>query len=451
MKEHVYSVKGMHCAACEVLIEKKLLDLPGVEAVDASTAKGKVVVQYEGKLPGPEALNDLFKGDNYTFAAGGSSEAKKPINQTLLSFTIAIFLVAGFLLLQTFGVGELLNVNATSSLITFFLFGLLAGVSTCAALVGGIVLSLSKQWNELYNANSTVAQKMQPHVLFNTGRVISYGLFGGLLGLIGSQFQLSLTASSWLILVVCLLMLGFGLQMVGVKAFRGFQIALPKAFTRNVANERNFKGKYMPFLMGAATFFLPCGFTITAQALALISGSYISGALIMAAFALGTAPALLAIGLSSVKFSQKPHTAAVFSKVAGFLILFFALFTAGNQLTIVGIPFGGTPQNSGQVSQEGLAPVVDGKQVLAMTVYASEYSPNTFKVKAGMPVKWEVTSSGQPSCNAGAIVSTLFSDTFYLNPSAGAMNVKEFTPTKAGKYQFSCTMGMYRGTIEVID
>jgi plastocyanin domain-containing protein len=36
-----------------------------------------------------------------------------------------------------------------------------------------------------------------------------------------------------------------------------------------------------------------------------------------------------------------------------------------------------------------------------------------------------------------------------LNP--GQTSVKEFTPTKPGKYKFSCWMGMISGIIEVVD
>src|SRR3989344_4142681 len=132
-------------------------------------------------------------------------------------------------------------------------------------------------------------------------------------------------------------MIGLGLQMLGVKAFRKFQFSMPKFITRRIADENNFKGKQMPFAMGALTFFLPCGFTITAQTIALLSGNWIQGGLIMGVFALGTAPMLLFIGLSSVKFSSRPHWSKTFSKVAGFLVLFFALFNISNQMNVLGL------------------------------------------------------------------------------------------------------------------
>lgn len=108
-----------------------------------------------------------------------------------------------------------------------------------------------------------------------------------------------------------------------------------------------------------------------------------------------------------------------------------------------------TSQNQ---NTEGLAPMVDGKQVIKTTILAVSYDPNNFKVKAGVPVRMEVTSSGQPGCGAGAVVSKLFPNgSLYLNPTAGQVSVKEFTPQSPGKYTFSCPMGMIRGTIQVVN
>jgi uncharacterized protein len=244
-------------------------------------------------------------------------------------------------------------------------------------------------------------------------------------------------------------MIALGLQMLGVKAFRKFQIAAPKSITRNIANENNFQAKYAPFIMGALTFFLPCGFTITTQGLALLSGNVFQGALIMGTFALGTVPILLLIGLSSVKFSSKPHLAERFSKVAGFLVLFFALFNILNQATVLGFNFN---QNQAQVassSQDGLPPIVDGKQVIKMTASGSGDSPSYFKIKAGVPVRWEITAANSLGCNGAIISNDLFNGAVDLTP--GQLSVKEFTPQTAGKYGFSCTMGMIRGIIEVIN
>jgi sulfite exporter TauE/SafE/copper chaperone CopZ len=342
-QEHIYSVQGMHCAACEVLIEKKLLELPGVKAVDASTADGKAVVEYEGEKPTINVLNDIFRKDNYTFSDSqfiekdNISKSSGVRNSTFFGFAITVVIVIAFLLLDKLGISGLFNISSKSSLISFFGFGILAGLSSCAALVGGMVLSLSKQWNELYLPEDSSVKKLQPHLLFNIGRILSYAIFGGVLGLIGSRLSLSFTVTAWLVIGISLIMIGLGLQMLGVKAFQRFQLGLPKFITRGIADEKRFQGKYMPFVMGALTFFLPCGFTITAQTIALLSGNIWQGAGIMGFFALGTAPMLLLIGLSSVKFFSKPHLALTFSRVAGFLVLFFALWNIYNQMNVLGL------------------------------------------------------------------------------------------------------------------
>lgn len=460
-KEHIYSVKGMHCASCEILIEKKLLDVPNIKAVDASTQEGKVVVEYEGDRPNPERLSKLFNQENYKFSdfsspksSNGEAEtglSAKKSNSTLVAFNIAIFIIVAFLILQRIGIGDFLSINSKSSLFTLFGFGFLAGISSCAALVGGIVLSMSKQWQSLYAENDTTSKKIQPHLMFNAGRVVSYVILGGILGLIGSRLQISSQFTSYLIVGISLLMIALGLQMLGVKAFRKFQIAVPKTATRYIANENNFQGKYMPFIMGALTFFLPCGFTIAAQGLALISGNFFQGALIMGAFVLGTVPTLLFIGLSSVKFSSKPHLAERFSKVAGFLVLFFALFNMTNQMNVLGFTGVSLNQNQTQtIDEKDLPPIVNGKQVIKMVASSSKDTPNYFKVRLGVPVRWEITAdSSAGGCNSSIISASLFSGSIDLTP--GQVSVKEFTPTKAGKFRFSCQMGMITGIIEVVD
>ena len=459
MKQYIYKVEGMHCASCEILVEKKLLDVLGVKSVDASTGKGEVVIESEGDKLDVHKLNSLFKEENYRFSdfitpkqgiAKAGGDVKKS-GTTLVAFNIAIFIIIAFLILDKIGIANFLSLSSKSSLFTFLGFGILAGFSSCTALVGGIVLSMSKQWQGLYSENETASKKVQPHIMFNSGRVMSYVILGGILGLIGSRLEISAKFTGFLVVFISLLMIALGLQMLGVKAFRKFQLAMPKFATRFVANENNFQSKYAPFIMGALTFFLPCGFTITAQSLALISGSFVNGAIIMGAFVLGTVPALLLIGLSSVKFYSKPGTAEKFSKVAGFLVLFFAIYNISNQVNVLGLNFNQPPasaQSSGVATQDGLAPVVGGKQIIKMTASGRGDSPNYFKVKAGVPVSWEITAGSSLGCNNG-LISQLFEGQIYLTP--GQVTVKEFTPQKAGVYQFSCSMGMIRGTIEVIN
>ncbi len=455
IKEHIFNVRGMHCASCEILIEKKLLELKEVKSVEASASRGEVLIEYEGELPSIEALNKIFRKENYVFSQEEARiETSNGFNkkESLITFGIGVLIILGFVGLIKLGLTELITVTSSSSLITFFAFGLLAGISTCAALIGGLVLSMSKQWLELYPENKSTFSKLQPHFMFNAGRLLSYLILGALLGALGSKLQFSLNFSSILVMAVSVMMIFLALQMLGLKAFRRFQFSLPKFMTRRVAEESNFKGRYMPFLMGAATFFLPCGFTITAQGLALISGSALQGGLIMFFFALGTLPMLFAIGASSVSFSKRPHLSYRFLKVAGFVVLFFALYNINSQFNVLGLSslndFGNKIVQSSDAEEEGFAPIIDGKQILKMDASSKGYSPNYFKVKAGIPVRWEIIDKGTSGCTNAIISRSLFDGEISLTP--GKTSIKEFTPEKTGKYKFSCWMGMISGVIEVV-
>ena len=116
------------------------------------------------------------------------------------------------------------------------------------------------------------------------------------------------------------------------------------------------------------------------------------------------------------------------------------------------ILLGPKSQGSAQSNDEsGLVSMVDGKQLVQMTVKSVSYEPNYFKVKVGVPVRWEITSSGQPGCDAGELVARGLMDPVYLNPNAGQVTTAEFTPQTPGEYTFSCPMGMVRGKIVVVN
>jgi uncharacterized protein len=469
LKECTLYVDGMHCSSCEVLIEKKLLKHEGIESVDASLSTGKVQMVYSGQRPDIDEINKDLKENGYQFsnkkfikekshpAISFDDHGNLRINQKKLGKFINIFLIAaiiliGFFLLDKSKLATSISINSGSSMLVIFLFGLVAGTSSCAALVGGLLLSMAKNWNEVYIGEDSDMKKAQPFILFNVGRIISYAILGGVLGLIGSFFQINISLTAILTMAVSVMMIVLGLQMLDVEWAQKFRFALPKGITRFAANEENFKGKFMPFVTGALTFFLPCGFTIAAQGLALSSGNFLTGSLIMLFFALGTLPMLGLISLSSIKLNSKPHFTAKFNYVAGLLVLFFAIYNFNSQLNVLGLPSasdiniasifgGGTPASA------DLPEIIEGKQILKMTVTGAGYAPSYLKVKAGIPVKWQVEGKGPLGC-ANVLTAKFLPGNVALKQ--GVTEV-EFTPPPVGKYKFTCSMGMVVGTLEVVD
>lgn len=460
-QKRCYKVKGMHCASCEVLIEKSLVKVPGVMSVDASMKKEQVMIEYSGASLETKNLNQAVAEHGYQIieeSVNLADDEPAPANfwKTIL---VAGIIITVFYLLYRSGLSSVLSVSNNSALPAFIVFGILAGFSSCAALVGGIILSMSKQWLSLYAPEASNRQKLQPHWMFNIGRLVSYAVFGGLLGAVGGIFKPSLTLTTLLTLTISVFMVILGLQMIGVRSLRNFQFRLPKLLTGRVADETRFKGRYMPLVMGALTFFLPCGFTITAQSLALLSGSAWRGGLIMLFFALGTLPALMAIGYSSVAFTRQKHRAGIFLKAAGIVVLFFALFNINWQLNLLGwwslsdLSLKSNAAITDKTSQadvaENLPSVIDGKQIVKMDVSASRYSPERLVAQAGIPVRWEITDAGMSGCSSTLVARDFFIGVVQLTQKG--TKVIEFTPTKPGTYKFSCGMGMVRGVFDIVE
>jgi sulfite exporter TauE/SafE len=91
-----------------------------------------------------------------------------------------------------------------------------------------------------------------------------------------------------------------------------------------------------PLLVGVATFFLPCGFTQSMQIYTLTTGSFMTGALIMFTFALGTLPVLALLSFSSLSIHKKAQS-GIFFKSVGLIVIFFGIFNLINSLVAIGL------------------------------------------------------------------------------------------------------------------
>jgi sulfite exporter TauE/SafE len=206
-----------------------------------------------------------------------------------------------------------------------FLIGIVASLSTCMAVVGGLVLSLS--------SNFAKEKNYSPLIAFHLSRIVGFFLLGGLIGLLGSAFILSSTAYLVMDVVLFIVMVLMGLNLLDIFKFtKKVQVKIPKHLGKHVLNLQNQKGVVPAALMGAATFVLPCGFTQSMQIYSLTTANFFQGALTMLTFALGTLPILSLISFASFKIKSK-----IFFTTAGFLVLLFALFNLLSGLSGLGI------------------------------------------------------------------------------------------------------------------
>jgi sulfite exporter TauE/SafE len=213
---------------------------------------------------------------------------------------------------------------------TALIIGLIASVSTCLAIVGGLVLSVSV-------AYAKTSDTKKPQIYFHIGRLVAFFVLGGVLGLVGKSLQLGSTGTTILTTLVAIIMLILGVNLLDIFHSSGkFQLSLPKHFSTLIHRLKNSTHAAMPLLLGAATFFLPCGFTQSMQAYALTTGSFMTGGLTMLVFALGTLPVLALLSFSSFSINNKPWR-GVFFKTAGVIVITLAAINLLTTLAVAGI------------------------------------------------------------------------------------------------------------------
>lgn len=435
----------MHCRSCELVVEKNLKSIPGVLNASVDHKKGFANVQYDGPEPARPALESAIRESGYTLtdtpvarAAWISLDLDDWIDLGA-SFTVVAL---AFYALKTAGLFDIsLSVGSAPGFASILLIGLVAGVSTCMAVIGGLVLSISARHSEMH-PEATLVQKFRPHVFFNAGRLVSFALLGGAIGIMGSALQLSTITIGVITLLLGVVMLVLGLKLTELfPRFTASTFTLPAGIARWLGIHDDAEYTHAgAFITGALTFFLPCGFTQAMQLLAIASGSFVSGMLIMTVFALGTLPGL--IGIGGITSLVKGQFAKYFYKGAAVIVIALAYLniTAGAALLGIQIPaFGRTEA----VPVE----IVDGVQIIRMEQTADGYKPDHIVIKKGIPVKWIVNSQYQYTCAAQFAVPSLSINSWLQSGD----NEFTFTPEETGEIPFSCSMGMFRGTVTVIE
>ena len=463
-------VAGMTCRSCEVRIERQVGRLPGVARVLASSTRGRVEIQSSSPIPQARIAGAIHKA-GYEIGTTPWLERDPSVWITAAG---GLALIAGIALIaQATGVAELANQTgdlAQGGLLVALLLGLAAGVSTCMALVGGLVLALSAS----YQARRTraglpeqgLAAQMRPALMFMGGRIAGYAAFGALLGAIGASLTMPPAMTAALMIAAAVVMTLVGTRLTGLSPrVATWSPTLPPSLARSLGLADTDAGGYSDVRaagLGALSFFMPCGFTQAVQIYALSTGSPATAAMLMAAFAIGTAPGLLVLaGLPVVVPSRARPTLL---RLVGVVVLGFAVVNAGAGLRLAGIniaPFGtaavaatttggtsaamdepATGSGSGAGSGE-----TAGYQDLRTYQEVDGYLPANAVITAGIPTRWTIESASSRSCAAFLVVPDLGIEVTLQKGD----NVIELPAMNPGTLAYTCSMGMYGGTITIVD
>lgn len=331
-KTYIFHVTGMHCKACIMMIESELQDLPNIThaKVSLKAHTAEVTGNFGDKSPESiaEELTKVLEKRGYSLSVEKKNQDKK-WNEFKTAIPVALAFMAAFYILQKVG---LINLISTSKVSygTAFVVGIVASLSTCMAVVGGLLLSMSATF-------AKEGDKIRPQILFHIGRIVSFFILGGVIGSIGSAFQLNVTATFALGIIIGVVMLILGINLLDVFPWaKRFQPGMPKSLSKHAMGISEINHTLTPVLVGIATFFLPCGFTQSMQIYTLSTGNFFTGGLTMLSFALGTLPILGLISFSSFSIQQSSK-AGIFFKTAGLIVIIFALFNIINSLAVIGI------------------------------------------------------------------------------------------------------------------
>jgi uncharacterized protein len=362
----------------------------------------------------------------------------------VLAVAVALIAEATGLMRLTSGVGG----PDEGGLMVAALLGLAAGVSTCMALTGGLVLALSATYtagrsNE--GREERLAGRLRPHAAFQAGRIGGFAVLGAALGAAGAGVALPAPVVALLMVTAAVVMGSIGIRLTGLSPrVAAWSPTLPPGLSRALGLGRDLPTSYSDargLALGAATFFLPCGFTQAVQIYALSTGSPFEAGAVMALFAVGTAPGLLALGgLPEVVPARRR---AGLLQVVGVVVLGFALVNGTAGLRLAGL----VPAAGGGGTTAGASVVDEGTQTLRTTQVADGYLPAEATLLAGMPTRWTIDSVDAFTCAV-----------FLEVPSLGISvtleegeNVIELPPLQPGRVPFMCSMGMYVGHLDVVE
>ncbi len=442
-----YQVSGMHCSACEVFIEREFRILPGVEKVKANSA-GWVSVWCQQE-PDINIINQRIADHGYQIKTTSTPVA---FNWYRLGGLVLV-ITAIYVLFRRFNLAPNISAGQDLSLIVVFVMGLVAAVSSCMAVTGGLLVAISVNYSKKH-ASSNSWQRFRPHIFFNIGRLVSYAVLGAVVGALGSALTLSSRANGFVTLLASLAMIILGLKLLNIFPwFSHLSIRPPKLIYHKLHDAAGNPKAWAPFFLGAATFFLPCGFTQALQLYVLTIGKPMLGGIIMFVFALGTLPALVGLGLITSWFKVRQQ--AFIATIAGVLVVALGLVNLGYGLNLAGLNIVlASARDNFKIatSRQGVTitdPNVfwDGRtQVVKMDVVARGYSPNRFTVQAGLPVRWEINGVNTYGCQSLLQLPAYNINTF-IKPG---LNVIEFTPQRSGQLIFHCSMGMYTGSFTVL-
>ncbi len=449
-----FKVDGTHCGSCESIIKRTVKKLKGVESIEFDLKSETASVYYNESILSLDEIFDAISNKGYSPYFEKEKSKYEKIFNNIIGITI---LLIGVLFISKLSHNfSIPQINSTAGYGIIFLIGLVTGFH-CVTMCGAFVLSYTSE-----NAKKGLSNNVS-HILYGVGKTLSYTILGGLFGLIGAAVTFTPALRAWAAIIAGIFLILFGLKTLNLfPILRHLNIRTPKFVTNFLFKITGKKLHSSPFLIGILNgFMLACGPLQAMYITAASTGSFIQGSLLLFFFGLGTLPVLLGFGyLVNIISKQMTHKLL---KYSGILVIVLGVIMVNNGLILSG---NGTDlgsivtdiksddivnsnnQNSEIIDERFSKVSADGSyQTINMDVTYAGWSPDTFILQKGVPVKWVINGKEISGCNNAIQVPTYGLE---FDVKAGLQTI-EFTPNEEGTFRWSCWMGMIPGTFIVKD
>ncbi|MCL2140498.1 MAG: sulfite exporter TauE/SafE family protein [Dehalococcoidia bacterium] len=499
VKTKLLRIGGMTCTNCQNIIERRLSRISGVRKADVSYSSATVVITYDEDAISLKDIIVAIEELDYQVLADKSRRGSMAGHAVASLVIIAVL----YMLLDHSGILNMLVPNQLANANMGYLMILTVGLFTslhCIAMCGGINLSQCVSRIDCAEKPGRLTA-YKPTVLYNLGRVIAYTAVGFILGLTGwligggSGISMPIILQAILKLAAGAFMVITGINLLGIFPWlHRLQPRFPKLFTRQ-ANDIKMTNRG-PLIVGLLNGLMPCGPLQSMQIVALVSGNPLSGAVSMFLFSLGTVPLMLGLGSAVSALGRKFTTAIMNIGAILVVVLGLSMLSQGGGLSgflssdllsfiiialcmvgiVLSLPFsklshgmisiasvaclimvvftanywrGALPsdENNGASAGNNIQ-IVDGRQIINSTLLPNAY-PN-ITVETGTAVKWTINAPDGSinGCNGRVNIMEYGIANYAFQPGA---NVIEFSPTRTGRFQYTCWMGMIRAYITVVE
>jgi sulfite exporter TauE/SafE/plastocyanin domain-containing protein len=463
LKSSSFYIGGMTCLNCRDRIEKKLKSTIGVEDAAVNFNTGSAVVTYNEPVITFDGITAAVENLGYKVL---DNKTGKPVLEIIGTLVIILAL---YMVLRGLGMSSLTSAFPLAEVGMGYGMLLIIGLVTsvhCAAMCGGINLSQCivpavPGGAPAKTVSGEAAEKrlkvLFPSILYNSGRIISYTIAGSIAGALGSVISLSGRFQGLVQLAAGIFMVIMGINMLGIFPWlRRFNPGLSKIFSRKTGGQK--AGEKNPFFIGLLNGLMPCGPLQAMQLYALSTGSPLAGGLSMFLFSMGTVPLMFGLGaLSSLLSStakgpvftrRVTQAGAVLITVMGMTMFSYGFSLSGFNFDFAERAAAMNPlaSRTGGTGNAFLPVVENGVQLVNSTLSGGRYPAIT--VQQGFPVKWTINApeGSINGCNNRMIIRE-YGIEYRFRPGE---NVIEFTPSKTGKFTYSCWMGMIRSSITVV-